>query len=134
MSAVELDAEAAVIASAASAELPSVIAHVLAEVYARGFAAGGRIRAQENPKWTQPALYAACPGCGDNGDAQHISTCTMTRMYADAERANIEAGNLASGAMWSVVDVVELQLKRRGAVDHARIVAAVTFLESVVRS
>lgn len=53
-----------------------------------GYRAGARVREQQNPRWTQPAMYAECPACGDHGDAAHISACCerlFTTMESDDE-------------------------------------------------
>lgn len=121
MSAVELEAEAAVIAAATSAELPSVIEHVLAEVYARGFAAGGWVREQANPAWAHPEAYAMCPGCASRGDAAHIAACCGNLITEMMDASDDVSSGHAHDAAHAVIEAVQKQMARRGFVNLAEL-------------
>ena len=121
MSAVDLEPEARVIASALQADLPSVIEHVLAEVYAKGFAAGGVRREQSNPAWTHPEMYARCPACSARGDAAHMAACCGALFTEMLNARDDENSGHAHDAAHAVIDAVAKQLARRGVIDLAAI-------------
>lgn len=61
---------------------------------------------------------AMCPGCGDRGDAAHMSACVVLK------RDRLRADGWLAGAM-HVISLVRVQLGRRGSVDVAKLVEAV---------
>jgi hypothetical protein len=69
--------------------------------------------------------YARCPGCGDNGDVQHIAACVGSSLTRRLERdARIAREGWKSGAL-AMMFAVEKQMMRRGQIDWTKLVAFV---------
>ena len=60
--------------------------------------------------------YARCPGCGDNGDVNHVVACVamMRKRYGEEYDRGVRDGWKA--AMSSAIAVLEKQIARRGLV------------------